>query len=696
VLLFAVVLATHHNGLHNDFSLDGRALIPDSTRVHAATTENVVSILTTDYWWPYWVSGAYRPLTTLSFLLEFSVLGFGKQPTGYHWTNLLLHWLNTFLVYLLARRLVAQRVPALLAATLFAVHPITPDVVANLAGRADLLAAAAVLGALLLYVRGYESQRRHLLWTVAASFVLSAGAFSKETALVGLPLMVWWDLLMRPGGLLATNRVRTVVGWVILGVPTAALFLARHLVYRAASPFPLWMTTNVLVTTDFWTARMTACKTLWRYLVLLVWPAQLTWDYSVSHVKLFQWRVTDWEDAQAVGALMILSLIGLVALWLRRRLPGLLFSTGFSLAALLPTSNLLVLIPAVMAERFLYLPLAGVAAAAAIAADLIARGAARFSQRRGPALAYAWYALLAICLVPYAARTYERNFDWRDDLTICGSALEVAPQSFRVQKGMARALYKADKVQNLDAAIAAAERAQSILEENAPKGVSVPGLVLQDLGTYYRAKANLVARQGLDPAEADVWLQRAQDVLARAVSWEKEVNEEHRQVEMRRGVPFGDIVNYGNTPLYEALAAVYLQRGLWVEALATLQHLLALQPAAADTYLRMSAAAESLHRTEEAILYAMQAFMVDPQREEVWPRLHSLYRILDPQSCAFVLSDGQYRFDDTCPAVRSHICRAFASLHRNFLYAGNRPAADAARSNAENNYGCAKLATSLE
>lgn len=691
LLLFVVVFTVHHNGLENSFSIDSHALVPGSPRVHAATAETVLSILTTDYWWPYWVSGAYRPLTTLSFLVEFSLLGFDHQPTGYHWTNLLLHWLNTVLVFLLARRILAQRVPALLAAMLFAAHPVTPDVVANLAGRADLLAVAAVLGGLLLHAQSCAARRGRSLWTFAAFLAFTAGVFCKETALVGLPLVVWWDLSMRGVGVLAEQRGRTVGTWVVLGLPTVLFFLARYQVYQAASPFPLWMSTNILVTTDFWTARLTACKTLWKYLVLLAWPAQLSWDYSVDHVKLFGWRLAHWEDGQAAAAVLILMLIGTTALALRRRMPGLLFCVVFSLGALLPTSNLLVLIPAVMAERFLYLPLVGIAAGTGIVVHFVARQVATGRSARGRWFASAPYVLLAAGIALYGARTYQRNFDWRDDLTICRSSLEVAPRSFRVHKCMARALYKADRVQNLDAAIAAAERAQAILEENAPVEVSVPGLVLGDLGTYYRAKANLLAgegRLGAGGGESTVWLQRARDALDRAAAWERDVNEEHRQVELRRGVPYGDIPNFGNVEVHEALAAVHLELGEAAAAIRALEHLLALRPGVADTYLRLSAAAASLERIEDAILYAMQAFLVDPQREEVWPRLFALYRKLDPQNCAFVYAAEQYRFDDTCPLVRRHICQALDSLAEIFLYAGDRSAAGAARTNAETNYHC--------
>ena len=105
------------------------------------------------YWWPSLESHLYRPLTTLSYWINYSVFGNGAHPAGYHAVNLLLHCVNALLVFALVRALPAGPGRRSSSAAVFASHPLTVESVTNVVGRADLLAAMSVVGGLLLYRR---------------------------------------------------------------------------------------------------------------------------------------------------------------------------------------------------------------------------------------------------------------------------------------------------------------------------------------------------------------------------------------------------------------------------------------------------------------------------------------------------------------------------------------------------------------
>jgi len=93
----------------------------------------------------------YRPVTTLTYALNYAIGGL--DPWGYHLVNVLLHAANSALIYLLLRTLSESRGLALVTAIAFAVRPIHTDAVANVAGRADLLACGFLVGAWLLALR---------------------------------------------------------------------------------------------------------------------------------------------------------------------------------------------------------------------------------------------------------------------------------------------------------------------------------------------------------------------------------------------------------------------------------------------------------------------------------------------------------------------------------------------------------------
>ena len=64
------------------------------------------------------MSGLYRPLTTLSYMFNYAVLGDGANPAGYHWFNLILHAVNIGLVYALGLVIFEQIPAALLLAAI--------------------------------------------------------------------------------------------------------------------------------------------------------------------------------------------------------------------------------------------------------------------------------------------------------------------------------------------------------------------------------------------------------------------------------------------------------------------------------------------------------------------------------------------------------------------------------------------------
>jgi hypothetical protein len=120
----------------------------------------------------------YRPLGFLSFAAGWSI--WQDWPVGYHAASLLLHLLNTLLVFMLARRLVGMR-PAVLAAAVFGLHIANQETVFWMSARFDLLATACALGSLLAVgTRGR--------WRMAAAAALYLAALLSKESAVALPI----------------------------------------------------------------------------------------------------------------------------------------------------------------------------------------------------------------------------------------------------------------------------------------------------------------------------------------------------------------------------------------------------------------------------------------------------------------------------------------------------------------------------
>ena len=184
-VLAAAMALTWANALGAGFVRDAWGFIVANPVIHSATLENVRFILTHDHAAPVGASGLYRPLTVLSYLFDWAIVGHGDRPAGYIAENILLHFLCAALVYALVWQLLGRLWPAAVAAALFGLHPVTTEAVVNVAGRADLLATLGVLGGLACYVHGSAARgRRRAGWAaglVAASVV---AFFAKESGLV--------------------------------------------------------------------------------------------------------------------------------------------------------------------------------------------------------------------------------------------------------------------------------------------------------------------------------------------------------------------------------------------------------------------------------------------------------------------------------------------------------------------------------
>jgi protein O-mannosyl-transferase len=125
----------------------------------------------------------YHPLTALSNAVEYRF--FGANPMVYHFVNVALHAVVSFLVFLFLAQLVPDRFAAMVGMLLFAVHPLRVESVVWVSERKDLLYSLFYLAAMIWYIR----KREHLLTTRNYGVLLLLFAFSllSKSAAVVLP-----------------------------------------------------------------------------------------------------------------------------------------------------------------------------------------------------------------------------------------------------------------------------------------------------------------------------------------------------------------------------------------------------------------------------------------------------------------------------------------------------------------------------
>src|SRR2546426_12806162 len=177
----ACAVIVYLGALWNEFVWDDQVIILGNPLVQ--TWAGLATAFASPYWPPFVGGYLYRPLTLLTYVLDWHIGG----AAWFHAVNLLWHAGVSALVAVLARRW-AGDAAALVAGMLFAVHPVHVEAVANVVGRAERMAGAFTL----LAVDGAVEADRPV-WSAVC---WALGLLSKEVAVVAPALVVaGWGLL---------------------------------------------------------------------------------------------------------------------------------------------------------------------------------------------------------------------------------------------------------------------------------------------------------------------------------------------------------------------------------------------------------------------------------------------------------------------------------------------------------------------
>jgi protein O-mannosyl-transferase len=506
-----VALIIYLPSLRSDFVYDARAQILTDNYIHEPThLKDVLTlrVLSAD------VLDNDRPVHLAVYLVESMI--WGRNPFGYHLTSILLHCANVLLLALLIGRWMESRalrenapplrqaqdrqagplnladernsslaIPlcAACAALLFALHPINVEPIAEPSYREDLLATFFTLAGLLL--SSFSVQRLAFsVFFIPLLFLL--GIASKENAIVGPPVLLLYYLLCRrkesPLRWLTTIAISfaVVVGFLLL----YAHIRPQHSHIFVYAPQPIAKTKLEVI------AMQVRIFTL--YFRNLAWPLHLSADYPITAID---------PIPQTIAWIVVtLFIIAQLALLLQSRL-HLLAAAIFWLG--IATVANLVPIYRPIADRFLYLPLTGIAIHIALITAPLAR--------KIPAIPILATLLLTI---PLAISNFHRQRIFHDSIALWSDTLQKNGDSFTAYDNLAFAYYD---IGDYPAAIRNWQQALKQAKSPAVAAEAFAGLAI-----------------GLDanghPSDADIAYQRAISLEPRyanpqamvdAITWER-------------------------------------------------------------------------------------------------------------------------------------------------------------------------------
>jgi hypothetical protein len=395
-LVALLALAASITSLGNWYAYDDVSLILFNPAAHGVAA---LGRVWTQPYWPPGVGGLlYRPLASALWALEW-VVGHG-QPLAFHLVNVALYVALSVAILMLARRLLPTGA-ALIAAAVFAAHPVHVEVVANCVGQSELVAALSVVLAVLVYLdHRHEARGR---WAIALLYAV--GILSKEHVVL-LPV-----LLLAVGVTVADGspEFRRLGGGMLIAL--AVCLTARYVAIGTLlgdTPDPVFARASVF--TRVWT--MLGVATQWGR--LMVWPAHLSFSYNPPAIPIRRS-----PDAVVLAGALLVTAAAAVAIAVRHRAPVITLGLVWAGIFLLPVSNVLFVSGVLLTERSLFLPSVGVALAVAGAWAACPRGLRT----------YAGAAIAALVMIG-TWRSAGRQVVWRNDHTLFGRGVIDAPRDY--------------------------------------------------------------------------------------------------------------------------------------------------------------------------------------------------------------------------------------------------------------------------
>jgi tetratricopeptide (TPR) repeat protein len=402
-------------------------------------------------------AGYWQPLTWLSFVMDYQL--FGLNPGGYHLVNLLLHTVNSLLLFLILNRMTHALWKSAFVAALFALHPIHVESVAWIAERKDVLSAFFWMLTMGAYVRYTEKPgvKKYLLTIVFFSFGLMA-----KPMLVSLPcvllLLDYWPLgrlrfnhsldvpkiseskkeRKRARKISASAKGKEVT------LPDQSRFLQRLWpVIREKIPFFALSAISSIVTA-IGQQKVGAIESLEilpigarignalisyiRYIGMTIYPHGLAVFYPHKGTP------SAWEVVLAAAFLLIATLI--IIRW-AAKMPYLAMGWLWYLGTLVPVIGIIQVGMQSMADRYTYIPVIGLFVATAWAVPDIARN---WRYRQYILMTGAGIVLSALMFLTWMQVKY-----WQNSITLFEHAIQVTDNNYLAHNNLGFALSDAGK-----------------------------------------------------------------------------------------------------------------------------------------------------------------------------------------------------------------------------------------------------------
>lgn len=555
-------------------------------------------------------SGHWHPVTWLSWLIDHSL--FGLNPWGYHLINLLLHILNTVLLFLILRRMTKAIWPCAFVAALFAIHPLHVESVAWVTERKDVLSTffwMLTIGAYSYYVEQREFKRYVF---VLLFFVL--GLMSKSM-LVTLPfvllLLDYWPLnrfseimperKIQPEGLKPVisdkqrkkSRKKAVEKDFVKGTPEVekpAAFEPKFkwsLIYPLLlEKIPLFLLSILSSIASYIAAESVGTVAFIEMLPLDVRIGNAFVSYVAYVGKMIlpinlaifyphPERVILW---QVLGAVSLLIAITMAVFWMFKRGPYLITGWLWYLGTLVPVIGIVQAGVQAMADRYTYIPLIGLFIILAWSVPELLK---KWEYRKE-----ILWGLSGLCILCLSVVTWMQVGYWSDSVALFSHTLKITDNNWLIYNSRGNAYYD---LGNYRLAVDDFDKAIEFKPDYAT-AYSNRGAVYNHLGNYKKAIEDFDRAIKIKPIYAEAYNNRGSAHKGLG-NYKQAIEDFRKAIEIEP-----DIAEF-----YKNRGVVYIHLGYYQQAIEDCNRALEMQPAYAEAHFNRGNAYFTLGNYRQAI-----------------------------------------------------------------------------------------------
>jgi tetratricopeptide (TPR) repeat protein len=418
-LLVAVTALVYFPALHNGFvNYDDPRYITGNSHIQSGLTWQSVRWAATAFYESNW-----HPLTWISHATDISL--FHLNPAGHHAVSILLHALNTLLLFLALVSATKCDWESFFVAALFALHPLNVESVAWASERKSLLCATFLFLALFAY--GWYVRKPGIARYALVAVLFALGLASKPMIITlpfALLLVDYWPLnrLPLPGGSQDSSvffkKLRSLA---LEKLPLLLLSAAGACITIIAQARSHSIAPGTILS-----VRLRLANALWSYLVYILkgsWPLDLAslYPHPENHLGL-------WKPFMALAFILLVTYFCMRHRQYRYLIAGWLWYLG----CLVPVIGIVQVGAQAMADRYAYVPFIGLFC-------MVVWGASDFLREKF-ALRQTAAAFAVLVLIIFAGLARRQIGFWRSSEILWNHTLQLTERNFLAHDFFAQCL----------------------------------------------------------------------------------------------------------------------------------------------------------------------------------------------------------------------------------------------------------------